>query len=103
MELGLALEALMQRDGISQSAVGNLAGVSQSTISRVLARQPLRNGPARARLVAFMRQRAVGNPEPTVAFDAIVEIWDGSEEHAVALAKLILASRELWPKLGEDG
>lgn len=102
MELGLALEALMQRDGISQTQVGKLAGVSQSTISRVLARQPLRNGPARARLVLFMQQRAGSAPVATVAVDAIDEIWDGSDEHAVALAKLILASRELWPGLGED-
>ena len=102
MELGPALEALMQRDGISQSEVAKMAGVSQSTISRAIARRPMRNGAARTRLVVFMQQRASSAPGPAAAFDAVREIWDGSGEHAVALAKLILASGELWPRLGED-
>jgi hypothetical protein len=47
-----------------------------------------------------MRKHAPAAPlSANVALDALAETWDGSEEHAVALAKLIRASRGLWPDL----
>jgi transcriptional regulator with XRE-family HTH domain len=102
MDLGSTLVALMQRDGISQVQVAKLAGVSQATVSRTIRRVPLRNGPARALLVKFMHTRAAEAPAAGEAVDAINEIWDGSGEHAAALATLIRASSELWPRLGEE-
>ena len=33
---------------------------------------------------------------------AMEQTWDGSDEHAEALAKLILASRDLWPKMRKE-
>jgi hypothetical protein len=47
-----------------------------------------------------MHEHALAAPPDTnVAFAALAETWDGSQEHAVALAKLIRASRGLWPDL----
>jgi hypothetical protein len=34
--------------------------------------------------------------------EAIRETWDGSDEHATALAHLIRASRELWASRGKE-
>jgi hypothetical protein len=36
---------------------------------------------------------------PEAAIGAATEIWDGSDAHAEALAKLIRASAALWPDL----
>lgn len=59
---------------------------------------PQRKGSAHARLVIFMHQQ--GYPAaPDDALSAINQVWDGSEAHAAALAKLVFASGELWPKL----
>jgi hypothetical protein len=46
-------------------------------------------------------QQAVADLAPPPAVVALREVWDGSEEHALALAALIAASGELWPKLRE--
>ncbi len=104
MDLGRVITDLLRSEGITQQELANRAGVSQATVSRALARRGVRHGPARTRLFVYMQEHTAkrrsesGDP----VGDALAEAWDGSQEHAHALAKLILASRELWPTLGEE-
>jgi transcriptional regulator with XRE-family HTH domain len=102
MELQDAITDLLKREGISQKMLAERAQVSQATVSRALKREPLRRRTAYARLCRYMRYDA---PSTQVSEDpvrdAVRDTWDGSKEHAAALAKLVLASRELWPTLGK--
>lgn len=99
MELRDAIAEHLQREGISQKQLAERAGVNQSTVSRALQRTSLRRTAAHARLCTYMREHTTASPDPLM--DAVRETWDGSQEHAAALAKLVLASRELWPTLGK--
>lgn len=94
------IQATLAREGISQASLAKRAGVSQSTVSRAMRRIPAKQSSAHRQLVSYMQNR--GPLEPPPALDALRQIWDGSEAHAAALARLILASGELWPLLGED-
>jgi predicted XRE-type DNA-binding protein len=92
VDLSAAIRDMMKREGLSQAELGERAGVNQSVISRALREEPQRIGGAHARLVQYMQQHAI----PGAAQDALVEIWDGSVDHASALAGLIRASNDLW-------
>jgi transcriptional regulator with XRE-family HTH domain len=95
---GEAVRTFLAREALSQKELAKKAKVSQATVSRALNRQALRPGPARTRLFTFMQQQGV-SAGPDSALRALSEIWDGSAEHAAALAKLVRASGELWPNL----
>lgn len=97
--LASEIRELLSREGLSQSMLAQRAGVSQSAVSRAVSGSAMRNGRARRKLVEYMRQ-AQGLPAPRPTLNAIAATWDGSEAHAEALAKLILASGGLWPSLG---
>lgn len=94
------VSSYMRATGESQAMIAQRANVSQAAVSRALHGKPERNGKARAKLFIFMQQ-AVADLAPPAAVVALREVWDGSEEHARALAALIAASGELWPKLRE--
>jgi hypothetical protein len=86
-------------EGISQQELAQRAQVSQATVSRALARQPRRHTRAYWRLLRFIHEQSgVASPPPTVAA-AVGSVWDGSREHEQALAALITASAELWPRM----
>lgn len=80
--------------GLSQSQVAINAGVSQSTVSRALDGIPLRRGEARDKLFTYAGIKCISDrgrshdPRATIlaTFD---EIWDGSERHAIAVARVI--------------
>ncbi len=101
MDLRAAIHAYMAREGVGQTVLAARAGVSQTTVSRVLRLQAIRSGQARVRLVAFMHKEGV-TTSPAAAQTALGLVWDGSDAHAEALAELIRASRELWPGLAEE-
>jgi transcriptional regulator with XRE-family HTH domain len=103
MDLKRAITHLLAAEGISQQELAQRAKVSQATVSRAAQRRPKRQSASYARLCSYMQQYSVDAAaavEPVL--EAIRETWDGSEEHANALAKLILASGELWPTLGKE-
>jgi hypothetical protein len=102
MDLGALISDYIAKTGLSQAELARRAGVSQSAVSRAITRHPARMGASRRRLVVYMQQEAPPT-EPNAVLDAVRETWDGSDAHAAALAKLVLASRELWPNLGKDG
>src|SRR5687768_6764101 len=97
MDLRVAIADLLEREGISQKVLAERAGIHQATVSRALKRQPQRRTAAYARLCKCMQEDAtatIGTSNPVM--DALRDTWDGSDEHAAALAKLIVATRELW-------
>lgn len=100
VDIRSTIQAALTREGISQASLARRAGVSQSTVSRAMRRTPAKQSAAHRQLVSYMQN--IGPLEPPPALDALRQIWDGSEAHAAALARLIFASGELWPLLGED-
>lgn len=97
-ELARDIEALLAAEGINQQGLAERAQVSQATVSRARKGPPLRNGAAHARLVRYMQQYSSCRT-PAVAARVLWEVWDGTDQHALALAALLRASRELWPNL----
>jgi transcriptional regulator with XRE-family HTH domain len=88
------LQVYMQENGLNQRDIAKKAGVSQATVSRALRNEPIRNGRARAKIFTFLninesiRQPAEDELRKRVmaAFD---RIWDHTEEHADAIARII--------------
>lgn len=102
------LLTLIQSRHLSQKSIAKAAKVSQATVSRALRGRIERQGRARARLFIYIRQELQnedlsgrGKEKVVKAFE---NIWDGSEEHAAAIAKIIRASGGLLPakRLGGD-
>ena len=90
----------LDREGISQQELAERAHVSQPTVSRALTRQPRRHTRAYRRLLKFIHEQSGAAPSPPATVAVAVEsVWDGSREHEQALAALITASAELWPKM----
>jgi transcriptional regulator with XRE-family HTH domain len=92
------LRAFMDREGMGQSELARKAGVSQSTVSRVLAGALHRGGKGRKRLLEYAEiSTNITAPRDQViaAFDAL---WDGSEAQAAAVASIMRALAELVPK-----
>ena len=102
------LRSFMRERQLTQKSVAKAAKISQSTVSRALQGHFERQGRARAKLFTYMHNESLneglsgkGKDKVVRAFDSI---WDGSEEHAVAIAKIIKASGGLLPakRLGGD-
>jgi lambda repressor-like predicted transcriptional regulator len=97
MDVSAAISDLLLREAITQKELAKRAGVSQSTVDRVLDRRPRRQGKAYRKLIIYMQKHA---PEiPPEAAHALGSVWDGSRAHDRALASLVRASEELWPSL----
>lgn len=94
----------LDREQISQSQLADRAQVSQSTVSRALARTPGRRARAHGQLIEFIHEQSgVPTPTPTTVAAAVEEVWDGTEAHEAALASLIVASAALWPRMEGGG
>lgn len=94
------IERALRASGQTQGEFAAAAGVHQSTVSRMLRREKTsRQGKASVRLSqhaqnALRGDLATGRDRVLLAFDSI---WDGSEEHASAIAGLIQAVADLRP------
>lgn len=99
VDIAQAIVDYMAEEAITQDELAQRAKVSQTTVSRALRRTPQRQGRAYLRLVIYMQQQRSHSAAPDEALSAVNDVWDGSEAHAAALARLVFASRELWPKL----
>lgn len=89
----------MKDKDLDQASLASAAGVSQATVSRALARDPLRRGEAYLRLLSYVRGRSKGRPltgknRVTKAFE---RIWDGSDVHAAVVARIIEDLGDLRP------
>jgi predicted transcriptional regulator len=96
-ELRDAIAAYLAQEGISQTELANRANVDQATVSRYLHHAPRRRGPAGARLCSYMQKHATLGVGAEAMENALRATWDGTPEHAQALAGLLLATRELRP------
>lgn len=91
------LKRYMKRNGLSQSALAEAAGVSQATISRALRGNAGKFSAARERLFTYAEitktRHAVdakqGPHEKIIA--AFEEVWDNTDSHAEGIATVIQA------------
>lgn len=103
------LRRFMQAHRLSQKAVASAAGVSQSAVSRILRHPAQRQGKANSKLCIYMQLQPnyefVGGEGVDKVLRAFESIWDKSERHALAIARIIKASHGLLPaeNKGEDG
>jgi transcriptional regulator with XRE-family HTH domain len=94
------VKRLLQQEQLTQTELASKAGVHQSTVSRVTKMKKVaRQGKAKARLIDYAQNAlsgdlAKGEEKILTAFKSI---WDGSEEHAAAIARVIGATAELRP------
>jgi transcriptional regulator with XRE-family HTH domain len=102
-ELRDAITAHLSLEGINQKELADRARVDQATVSRYLHRVPRRRGPAYVRLCSYMQKHATVGVGAEAIENALRATWDGTPEHARALAGLLLASRELRHGRGESG
>lgn len=103
------VRAYLTSHHLSQAKLADLASVNQSTVSRALTGGGLRHGSARFKLFTFIQQgMQVAVPSQGGAdrvIGAFTRIWDGSEEHAAAVARIIEACeglRPISPTRGEE-
>ena len=97
----------MDSKGLSQVQIARAAGVSQATVSRALRRRAERRGAARNRLFTYVgideyskpQQRDDAYKRIMAAFE---RIWDQSEDHANAIARVIDSLAHFRPKPRDD-
>ena len=80
----------------AQESISRLAGVSQSTVSRVLSSMPKTRGGAFKKLCKYAKenQKARSTTDPSAnetLMQALKDVWNGTDEHAMALAAIIRA------------
>ncbi|MBV8035538.1 hypothetical protein [Roseateles sp.] len=80
----------------SQTELSLAAGVSQSAVSRILKGCPQRNGRAFSRLCNYASMKAatagplkMGPEVERLISGAVEEVWNGTPEHARAIAAII--------------
>lgn len=95
------LQKFMDENGLNQIKLAKAARVSQSTVSRALAiAKTYRKGGARQKLFIYALRKSkakagvLGKEQVYQAFD---RIWNGSDVHAAAIAKIIEALGGLRP------
>jgi predicted XRE-type DNA-binding protein len=93
------MRATVAKSGLTQSDVARAAGVSQPAVSRLMGNCPKRHGGAFKNLCKYAdSQRAYAQttlPLPVndaALVSAIREVWNGTPEHAQALAAMIRAA-----------
>jgi transcriptional regulator with XRE-family HTH domain len=93
------MRATVAKSGLTQFEVARAAGVSQPAVSRLMANCPKRHGAAFKNLCNYAdSQRAYAQTTLPLPVDdaalvsAIREVWNGTPEHAQALAAMIRAA-----------
>jgi transcriptional regulator with XRE-family HTH domain len=102
-QLAKGLREVMERFGLTQFEVASKARVSQSSVCRALQGKVRVAGYVRARLFSYIHAELEAHMTHLEGEDrvlkAFTEIWDGTEEHAAAIAEIITATRELRPAI----
>jgi transcriptional regulator with XRE-family HTH domain len=94
-----ALRALIAEKRITQPQVAAATGVHQSQISRILRGEARRSSPNVQRLRRYAESLVVELPSqeswthPALR-SAIAQVWDGSDHHARAIARVIVCLGE---------
>jgi transcriptional regulator with XRE-family HTH domain len=87
------LRAFMEARGLNQSQVAKSAKVSQATVSRALTKRPQRCGRAITGLCIYIRNELdapkFDERDRNQVVKAFDRIWDGTDVHAAAVARII--------------
>src|SRR5690349_3431745 len=97
-DLSARIERIREAEQLTQAELARRAGISQSSVSRMVHEPRLRMGRAYAKLESMIRQYEV-RMTPPKALAALRRTWDRSPDHDQALEKLILASQAFRPKM----
>lgn len=84
--------------------IARAVGVNQSRVSRLLAGDRLPDTPTAHKVCAWVMRtpgtvRSAEVLDNKELIDAIAFAWDGSPQHATALAAVIRSLRVLWPQI----
>lgn len=91
------LKEKLDEGGETQQSIAKASGVSQATVSRILERCPKRKSKAFTRLCNYAlldEPATIGSADPSgspLLMEALRETWDGTPEHARALADILRA------------
>lgn len=95
----MELQVVLGSQSMAQAELASVAGVSQAAVSRIFAKCPTRNGPAFRKLCIYADSKVAANQgtlplpiEEASLVSAIREVWNGTPEHAQALAAMIRAA-----------
>lgn len=91
------LKAFLEMNSYSQTRFSHLTGVPQPTISRALS-NPVRLSKTHRKLCKFAGIRIEDQSEGAtreVLVQAVLEVWDGTREHAHSIARLLRAGATL--------
>lgn len=97
-ELSERLHKILGDNKWSQAQLARTAGVSQPSVSRALRGDLLRRGRARERLFKYAGIEDLDPKGTERVVAAFRRIWDKSEAHADAIARVIGALEGLGPK-----
>jgi len=97
----LLLRSVARARGLTQVDIARAVGVDQSRVSRLLSGDRLPDTPAAHRVCALIMRAPGAVRESDVLdnkelIDAVAFAWDGSPQHATALAAVIRSLRVLW-------
>jgi hypothetical protein len=95
------LRAYMANNSLTQEQLSDIANVSQATVSRALTRTPRRHGRAWLRLFTYVSRELNASSFSEVGREtvlaAVERVWDGTDMHAAAIARIIDALAGLRP------
>ncbi|WP_418939815.1 helix-turn-helix domain-containing protein [Paraburkholderia bryophila] len=97
--IALSLAARFKSAGVTQNDIASAVGVSQSHISRILSGHIVKNTKLLGRLCIYASHRLNFGQRSDVRrirdlMTALAGVWDGSDEHAHALAQIIRSLAE---------
>ena len=100
-----ALRAYLKREKLTQAQLAARIGVSQATVSRAMKQEPVRQTRQGQMVFNYMQQAGIiDRPPPPIeqlVLGAFLDVWDRSEAHASAVAKIIKATEGLRPEKRE--
>ncbi len=106
MDIRAKLLFLMERQGLGQTEMAKVIGVSQSTICRVVERGYTRQSKARKLIESYVEENASQlhiERIPSEVSAAVIRVWDKTPTHARLLARVIRSLNGLVPKLTKEG
>lgn len=101
------LRAFMNGRGLNEEKLAKLAHVSQATVSRALTGSAKRMGKARSLLFTYihkeLRREGLAHVAKSEVLKAFERVWETSDAHAAAIAKVVDALESLRPHDKEQG
>lgn len=96
------VRAYLENKDLSESELADLAGVSQSTVSRAISGTISRRGRAFRVLFKFIQKnstQATAKRRIAAAFD---RVWNGTQGHAESIARVVESLEDFCPAKEEE-